>query len=219
MAEYVKQSVLRPELRKKIIETAVKLFSAQGIRSVTMDDIAATLGISKRTLYEVFADKESLLEGCVCRRQEETSEFVRNALSTSGNVLEVILKCYQRSIEKFHSTNRKYFDDLKRYPRVYRVIRNGYFRSSEEAVKLFQLGVEQGLFRADVNFSIISLLVREQIDLMMLTDLCTEYPFFEVYESIVFTFLRGVSTEKGAAELEKFICEYRKKGACQAGNG
>ena len=61
MNDSVKHPVSRRELRKRIIETAMGLFSKQGIRSVTMDDIAATFGISKRTLYEVFADKESLL--------------------------------------------------------------------------------------------------------------------------------------------------------------
>ena len=62
----------------------------------------------------------------------------------------------------------------------------------------------------DVNFAIINLLVRDQLDLLMNSDICNEYSFLEVYESIMFTFLRGISTEKGARVLEDFICEYRK---------
>ena len=58
MSEYTKHLTPRPELRERIIETAVKAFAAQGIKSITMDDIATSLGISKRTLYEVFPDKE-----------------------------------------------------------------------------------------------------------------------------------------------------------------
>lgn len=62
-----------------------------------------------------------------------------------------------------------------------------------------------------MNFAIIGLLVRKQLDVLMETDLCDRYSFLEVYESIMFTFLRGISTEKGAAELEIFIHDYRKR--------
>ena len=58
MSEYTKHLVPRPELRERIIDIAVEAFSAHGIKSITMDDIATSLGISKRTLYEVFSDKE-----------------------------------------------------------------------------------------------------------------------------------------------------------------
>ena len=88
---------------------------------------------------------------------------------------------------------------------------NRHNQDSEETVNFFKEGVKQGIFRDDVNFAIINLLVREQIDVLMNTDICKEYSFLEVYESIMFTFLRGISTEKGAHELEAFIREYRKK--------
>ena len=71
-------------------------------------------------------------------------------------------------------------------------------RSSEDTVNFFKEGVKQGIFRDDVNFAIINLLVRDQLDLLMNSDICNEYSFLEVYESIMFTFLRGISTEKGA---------------------
>lgn len=109
MSEYTKHLTPRPELRERIIETAVKAFAAQGIKSITMDDIATSLGISKRTLYEVFPDKETLLEECILRGQKEGDEYLKNVLATSENVLEILLKCYQRSIEKFHATNKKFF--------------------------------------------------------------------------------------------------------------
>ncbi len=89
-------------------------------------------------------------------------------------------------------------------------MKNNRNRSSEDTVNFFKEGVKQGIFRDDVNFAIINLLVRDQLDLLMNSDICNEYSFLEVYESIMFTFLRGISTEKGARVLEDFICEYRK---------
>lgn len=210
MSEYTKHLTPRPELRERIIETAVEAFSAHGIKSITMDDIATSLGISKRTLYEVFSDKETLLEECILKGQREGEDFLKNVLATSENVLEVLLKCYQRSIEKFHATNKKFFEDIKKYPKAYQLMKNNRNRSSEDTVNFFKEGVKQGIFRDDVNFAIINLLVRDQLDLLMNSDICNEYSFLEVYESIMFTFLRGISTEKGARVLEDFICEYRK---------
>jgi AcrR family transcriptional regulator len=211
MGEHTKHSTSRVELRERIILAAVELFTTNGIKSITMDEIAASLGISKRTLYEVFPDKETLLEECILKGQREGEDFLKNVLATSENVLEVLLKCYQRSIEKFHATNKKFFEDIKKYPKAYELMTRRHNQDSEEAVNFFKEGVKQGIFRDDVNFAIINLLVREQIDLLMNTDICKEYSFLEVYESIMFTFLRGISTEKGAHELEVFIREYRNE--------
>ena len=67
----MKEHPSRLELRERIVDTALQSFVTHGIKSITMDDIAAALGISKRTLYEVFADKETLLMECLRRAQDE----------------------------------------------------------------------------------------------------------------------------------------------------
>lgn len=210
MGEHTKHSTSRVELRERIILAAVELFTTNGIKSITMDEIAASLGISKRTLYEVFPDKETLLEECILKSQKDGDIFVKGVIETSSNVLEVLLRCYQWSIERFHATNKKFFEDIKKCPKAYQLMKNNRNRSSEDTVNFFKEGVKQGIFRDDVNFAIINLLVRDQLDLLMNSDICNEYSFLEVYESIMFTFLRGISTEKGARVLEDFICEYRK---------
>lgn len=210
MGEHTKHSTSRVELRERIILAAVELFTTNGIKSITMDEIAASLGISKRTLYEVFPDKETLLEECILKSQKDGDIFVKGVIETSGNVLEVLLRCYQWGIERFHATNKKFFEDIKKYPKAYQLMKNNRNWSSEDTVNFFKEGVKQGIFRDDVNFAIINLLVRDQLDLLMNSDICNEYSFLEVYESIMFTFLRGISTEKGARVLEDFICEYRK---------
>lgn len=210
MGEHTKHSTSRVELRERIILAAVELFTTNGIKSITMDEIAASLGISKRTLYEVFPDKETLLEECILKSQKDGDIFVKGVIETSSNVLEVLLRCYQWSIERFHATNKKFFEDIKKYPKAYQLMKNNRNWSSEDTVNFFKEGVKQGIFRDDVNFAIINLFVRDQLDLLMNSDICNEYSFLEVYESIMFTFLRGISTEKGARVLEDFICEYRK---------
>lgn len=200
----------RQELKKKIIETAGKLFASQGIRSITMDDIATTFGISKRTLYEVFTDKETLLIECIRHDVAEEEEYMRRQLSANNSVMEILLKRYQRSIERFHSTNKKFFEDIQKYPRAYEQLKNGNNRTTEEALNFFREGVRQGYLRDDINFVIAGQLVRAQIDVLMESDLCKTFSFLDVYDSIMLTFLRGISTPKGAAELEDFIRTHRR---------
>ena len=150
MAESAKHTASRSKLRVKIIDAAIGLFEKNGIKSVTMDDIASSFGISKRTLYEMFADKETLLMECVRRGQEEMDNYLKEVRENSDNVLEVLLKGYQRNIEKFHATNKRFFEDIKRYPRAYNLIKNGDSRSAKDTVSFFRQGVKQGYFRDDI---------------------------------------------------------------------
>ena len=210
MTEHGKDASQRAELKERIIATATEAFTTKGIKSITMDDIAAALGISKRTLYEVFVDKESLLKDCILTVQAERDQYLQEVYEQSHNVLEVILAVFQKSIEMSHKTNKRFFEDIKKYPKVYNMMKERSESDSEKTMSFFMLGVEQGIFRSDVNFAIVNLLVREQFDVLLNTDVCNEYSFIEVYESIMFTYIRGISTEKGAKVLEDFISEYRR---------
>ena len=209
MKEQAKYPTARRELREKIIISAGELFAQEGIRSITMDDIAASFGISKRTLYELFSDKEALLIECIRREIQLEEIYMREQAARSLNVLEILLKRYQRSIERFHATNKKFFEDIQKYPRACEFLKKGNNRTTEEAIRFFKEGVKQGYFREDINFAIVNQLVQAQLDILMESDICKTYPFLEVYESIMFTFLRGISTPKGAAELENFIRTHR----------
>lgn len=210
MMEHGKDASQRAELRERIIMTSTEAFTSKGIKCITMDDIAAALGISKRTFYEVFADKETLLKESILKIQQDRDKYLQEVYEHSSNVLEVILAVFQKSIEIFHKTNKRFFEDIKKYPKVYAMMQDRQDSDSEKTMFFFKSGVEQGIFRSDVNFAIVNLLVREQFDVLLNTDICSEYPFIEVYESIMFTYIRGISTEKGAKVLEDFIQEYRK---------
>ena len=125
MMEHGRDASQKAELRERIIMTATEAFTLKGIKCITMDDIAAALGISKRTLYEVFADKESLLKECILQKQAERDKYLQEIYEQSNNVLEVILAVFQKSIEIFHQTNKRFFEDIKKYPKVYAMMKVG----------------------------------------------------------------------------------------------
>lgn len=76
-----RHSTLRDAARAQVIEVATRLFHTQGIKNVTMDDIAHALTMSKRTLYQIFADKEDLLLACVVKHDEAEHERMSRLVS------------------------------------------------------------------------------------------------------------------------------------------
>ncbi|KAA6351272.1 HTH-type transcriptional repressor KstR2 [termite gut metagenome] len=200
----------KAELKEKIIVTALTVFRENGIKSITMDDIAAMLKISKRTLYEIFEDKEALLKECIIYHQSIAQEVWREIVSDSTNVLEILLKCYRKSVEILHKTDRRFFEDIKKYPEAHKLIMSYRKQDGDMVADFLQKGVAQGLFREDLNYEIIQFLLREQLNTLKNMDICHQYTPLEVFETIMLTCLRGVSTQKGADELEKFVYEYRK---------
>ncbi|KAA6312581.1 HTH-type transcriptional repressor KstR2 [termite gut metagenome] len=206
----IKDISQRAELKEKIIVIALTAFKRNGIKSITMDDIATQLKISKRTLYEIFEDKEMLLKECVIYHLCTSQKMVEDIAASSNNVLEIILKCYRKSIDAISAIDRRFVDEIKKYPGVHELVVNYRKQDNDAVINFLKKGVQQGLFRNDINYEIIQLLLRKQLDMLKDTDICTQYSFLEVYESITLTYLRGISTQKGADELEKFVSEYRK---------
>lgn len=199
----------RTELKQRVIQVALNEFRVQGIKAVRMDDLASQIGISKRTLYEIFKDKEELLMDCLLYSNQREKERVNDIRSKSKNVLEVILGVFLYSIEMLHETNKLFFEDIKKYPAAYKLVQEVRNIDSKEKMAFFRQGVEQGIFRSDINYPIVNELVKQQFNLLVNTDFFSHHPFLDVYESIMFTYLRGISTVEGTRMLEMFIKEYR----------
>ena len=184
-------------------------FSSKGIKNVTMDNISSLLGISKRTLYEIFPDKETLLVCCMELSEIKAQEYLKIVLESSKNVMEMVLHVYQHTITRFQSLNPSFLQEITKYPKAYQLYLDNREASSERAYQFFQDGVNQGLFRSDVNFVIVRALIRGQFNLLLHSDIYRSYSFLEVLEAIIFTFLRGICTDKGAQILDDFIEERR----------
>ena len=206
-----KENSPKDEQKRKIILTAIDAFRLNGIKSITMDDIAALLKMSKRTLYEMFSDKETLLMECLLYQQKYSRKKLKELVDNASNVLEVILTCYEASVSAYNETNMRFFEDVKKYPKVHALMKRNKEQDNEVVVNFMKKGVEQGLFRDDINFGIIQFLLKEQMELLIANRANEEFPFLETYESIMLTYTRGISTEKGREELDKFVTKYRAK--------
>ena len=93
--------------------TAFDLFSEHGIKNVSMDDIAHNMSVSKRTLYELFEDKETLLTECISLNYAQMRQSIKQLESEPITALEVALLFYEELMKRPRWFNRKFYDDLK----------------------------------------------------------------------------------------------------------
>lgn len=138
--------------RENILDQVMAMFIAQGIRSVRMDDIARQLNVSKRTLYEMFGDKEELLYQCIIRFTCNRHLDRDKRLEKASNYLEMMLICLQEMVDHYPVGNRMR-ENLKRfYPKVYDKVVTEFEKKGVDGLREWiELCIEQGLILPEVN--------------------------------------------------------------------
>lgn len=187
----------KQELRERIVATATMLFQHRGIKQVRMDDVAAELGISKKTLYGVFADKEAILLEVVKQTSKALSQGVKEIVNSGVNVLEQIFMLYKRVIEYTREVNPLFFIELIRYTEVEAYFAQNYVTHMDYMKAWLQLGVEQGLLRDDINYDVFLRQDGFQIDKLMRNPAVRTYEPEVIYNSVVLVLLRGMATDCG----------------------
>lgn len=105
----------RGATKEEIIRATQEFISRNGIRAVRVDEIAQTLGISKRTLYEMFADKNDLIGACLdAMREEQQERIVACRKRRSGNPLQKTVRLMNEYIENLYRVDHSFLSDLRR---------------------------------------------------------------------------------------------------------
>ncbi len=197
--------------RERLIDRAASMFLRSGIRTVTMDDIARETGVSKRTIYENFENKDALLSECLLHVDniylKESEELTKNADSTIFEVLGMM----KVTVKALNIINPLFFSDLRRY---HFSVWNSAMEINQERQrsKIFTIlkkGVNQGLFRKQIHVEVVGKLLIEQLRIISNEDIFPElkYPPVLVFENVVVNFFRGISTQKGVAIIDKYLEE------------
>jgi AcrR family transcriptional regulator len=192
-------------LRERILETAMHDFVAKGIKAVKMDDIAQTLGISKRTLYEIFYNKERLLLACLSKFKEVKEAEFAHLYEQSENVMDIIVALYRQKVEEFRTTSPEFYSDMYKYPSVIEFFSEDSRRSHERFIGFLKRGVDEGYFREDVNMEIVSRIFHALSTYIMENQLYKEFSIEEVFQNLIFVSLRGFSTQKGVEKLDHYL--------------
>lgn len=199
-------------LRRRTAAVAREMFFKKGIKAVTMDDVAHELRMSKRTLYMLFADKEELLIACHDQMVKEHDEQQNQICSETDSVIEIILKGVEATINCLQSFYPAFMHDVRKYPRLVKVIEQMRKEREDTAVEFLQRGVDQGFLREDVNYHIFYRMVFLQSDYIDtnkgIFDPATPA---EVFLSTFFTYLRGCATAEGWRILDDFLQRYKQE--------
>ena len=192
-------------MKVRIVETAMDAFARQGIRAVKMDDIAHALGISKRTLYEIYETKEAVLFEGVRIYADEHVKRMSEVVAQSNHVMDVILAAYRNKIEEFGRVSPDFYTDLERYPRILKYIQKDSHKRDTLFYEFMQRGVKEGYFRSDVNYEFIPHLFSALGRYMMENRLYKQFPVEVVFRNFTLISLRGICTQKGIDFLDTYL--------------
>jgi AcrR family transcriptional regulator len=195
----------RASLRERIIEKAMQEFSMHGIRAVKMDDLAADLGISKRTLYEIFKDKETLLLEGIKEYYNRKREYLFDYAEENHDVMEIVLEAYRMKVEEVRSVNPAFYQDLIKYPKVTRFMKESQEASRTAFLDFMNRGVEDGYFRKDVNYQLVPHIFDALGQHVLNNSLLQQYSVEELYSNFFLIALRGFCTDKGQRAIDKLI--------------
>ncbi len=196
-------------MKNKIIIQASELFLSLGFKSVTMDDIAQNMGISKKTIYKYFETKTKLVEAttfhiftiisdginCICEQQ-------KNPIEELFDVKDFVMKNLK------NESSSPLFQLKKYYPEIYHTLQLKQFEVMQDCVKEnLNRGIKQGLYLKDLNIEFIS-----RIYFLGITGIKDENVFpaelfskKQLMDAYLSYHIRGIVTQKGVSILTKFI--------------
>ena len=192
-----------------ILEKASYLYKKYGIKSVTMDDIASELGISKKTLYQYVSEKTELVEKVINydidKRMTVLQKILKKPLNAIDQLFEVI-KFVNNILKEYSSTTE--YDLKKYYPALYKKIREVKLNNMYNTICYnIKKGKEEGLYRKDLNEEIIAKLHLSRIERIPDNSIFTidEYISPKFFYEIFIYHIRGIANEKGLNILEKSL--------------
>jgi len=196
-----------------ILRETLALYKKMGIRAVTMDMVAEKLGMSKRTLYEQFPNKNDLINACLQLDMNEMKENSIKELGVSKNILEKIVSFMFFHINTIKQYSPNFLYDLnKYYPELScEKTADFYLTMTNKIVELIETGKKEQSFRNDINSEIASRLVLEQFKYIHNESLFSpeKYSHTKIFEHIVITFIRGIATIKGYELIEEYYTKYK----------
>ncbi|MDE6399747.1 MAG: TetR/AcrR family transcriptional regulator [Muribaculaceae bacterium] len=201
---------MTPEAYGDLLDSIMPILLKNGLKATTMDFIASSLKMSKRTLYEIFKSKGDMISETLKTLHKRLAEANNEILKSSGNALEALLRGFLHHRDVMRMVNVDFFRDMDS---LYADARKDCDPSKEAYLDIFvrvlETGASQGLFRKDINFMVQCKMVAIQMESLKRMEeiFPPDISLLEVYDSICIGFLRGISTPEGSAKLDALLEE------------
>lgn len=196
-------------MKEKIRDTASQLFLERGFKSITMDDIANEIGMSKKTIYSEYSNKTSLVEDCVMNKFCDLSNGIDLIIAMEKNAIEELyeIKKYVMS----HLNNEKsspQYQLMKYYPKIHKNLKLMQFDKMHNCVLLnVERGLEQGLFRENIEPEFVARIYFTGMNSIKDQNIfpLDQFPIGKLMDSFLEYHLRGIVTPKGKTILNNII--------------
>ncbi len=199
------------EIQERIRLKADELFRRYGIRSVTMDEIATQLGMSKKTIYQYYADKDQLVDAVAVDEINYSQECCMKDAAVSANAIEEIFRVMEFVEVMFSNMNPSMLHDLEKYhPLGYRKFLEHKNKFLFDMIKKnIERGIKEELYRPELD---IEIMVRYRLETLMLGFNTSLFPtvkfnLVKLQQEILEHFLYGLATLKGY----KLILKYKQQ--------
>lgn len=179
-----------------------------GLKSISMDNIATDIGISKKTIYQHFENKEDLIQRVLAAHISEEKEYIQQILTTSGDAIEEMINIARHAIQMMKGVRPTVMFDLKKYYREsWHMLETQFFSFIQQTIfKNINEGISQGYYRNDINPLIISKLYLSK-SMTLLDDALfpdKEFDREELYREMIMYHLRGIASIKGLERIAQF---------------
>lgn len=198
----------------RIKEKAHDLFMQYGLRSVSMDDIAGNMGISKKTIYQYYVDKDELVAAVIDEELHRSQTICVRDQTSSDNAVHEIFLAMEMVIELLSSMNPSLVYDMQKYhPAAFQKFKQHKNDFLYNVIKdNLERGIREGYYREDINLEIISRYRVESIMLPFNPDFQSglKYSLVQIQEAFIIHFLFGVASPKGYKLIIKYQQERKK---------
>lgn len=198
--------------RENIIHHASKMFVEQGIKAVRMDDIAQELSVSKRTLYELFHDKEELIYQSICHYFQTERARRMQQIVEIDNTLEVMVVNLRDMIDTAPVSGRIRRNIMRFYPSVYKRLTEDVQSESLDDLNRWVTGcIECGYFERNVKVKYAVDVLHHSVHGMLVNTLNEERPSSEMVSMMSYSllvFIRGLCTVEGQRIIDKCTSKY-----------
>ena len=168
-----------------------------------MDDIANELKISKRTLYEIYSNKEELLLEVVRRDKQREKRRLDEIGRTGSNVINIIIEICRFRLEEFSQINPLFFEEIHKYPELLAYVRRVHDERETDAHAFIQRGIDEGLFIPNLNYNIVRTMIVALQNAIMNQYLYKKYDIKELAHVSILFFIRAYCTMKGVKLLDE----------------
>lgn len=202
----MEQMIISDESYNRLLEAIFPIITSKGLKATTMDNVAASLSMSKRTLYEIFGSKSEMLSAVIRYFHGRHQRLLERIFESSDSVMEAMYRVLLLNKKAMREFSVEFFRDMDSY---YKELRDLYESESkgwnENLMTTIRLGVEQGVFREDVNYPITLRMMRIQMESLKRMEefFPPDVRLQDALDTIIVGFLRSIASQKGMEILDE----------------